>query len=106
MPLHPLVTPSEIGTAPSSLLPEKEALRNSLATSRFSSMTPSPLPPLPYKRHREPHNPPPHRFPALLWVSLAQELAPTRAQAITATTPHRPAASVAPHAYTASSCAS
>jgi hypothetical protein len=37
---------------------------------RATSMVPSPLPPLPYKRCQEPHNLPPHLFPAFLWVSL------------------------------------
>jgi hypothetical protein len=60
-------------------------------------MTSSPLPPPPYKRRQEPHNPLPHPFPTLFWVSLTQELAFVGAHVIvTAATPHRPAASVTP----------
>jgi hypothetical protein len=60
-------------------------------------MTSSPLPPPPYKRRQEPHNPLPHPFSTLFWVSLTQELAFVGAHVIvTAATPHRPAASVTP----------
>jgi hypothetical protein len=57
-------------------------------------MVPSPLPPPPYKRHREPHNPPLHLFPTILWVSLAQKLTLAEAQVVIATTPRRSTASV------------
>jgi hypothetical protein len=66
-------------------------------------MIPSPLPPPPYKRCHEPHNPPPHLFPAFIWVSLAHKLALTGAQVITANTPRHPTASVTPTPQAATS---
>jgi hypothetical protein len=74
-----LLSPSETDAAPSSLFQKTEALK-----------TPLPLPPPPYKRRREPHNPSLLLFPVLLWVSLVQELALIGAQVIAATTLHRP----------------
>jgi hypothetical protein len=67
--------------------------RTPLAVDDFSSTTLSPIPPSPYKRRREAHNPLPHLFPAFFWGSLAQELALIGAQLTTATTPHRLTAS-------------
>jgi hypothetical protein len=59
-------------------------------------MKPSPLPPPPYNRRWEPHNPSPHPFSTLLWVSLAQELSLVGAQITAAATPRRPDTSIVP----------
>jgi hypothetical protein len=75
LPHRMLLSPSEMGVAPSSHFPEMKSLNNSTRPDHFSSMTPSPLPPPPYKKRQEPHNPPPHPLSSFLWFSLVQ--APT-----------------------------
>jgi hypothetical protein len=78
-----LLFPSEMGAGSSSLFLKTKVLKNL-------------LPPPSYKRRWESHNPPPHPFSALLWVSLTEELTLAGAQVAAATTPRRPVASVAP----------
>jgi hypothetical protein len=93
-PHHMLLSPSEIGATHSSLLPKHWIPL--LTVDHFSFTVLSLLPPLPYKRRREPHNLSQHPFPVFLWVSPAKELALTGAQVTAATTPHRLTASVTP----------
>jgi hypothetical protein len=80
----------ETGDAPSSLSPKRKHWRTPLTIDCFSSTVPFPLPPLPYKICREPHNPLSHPFPTFLWVCLVQELTLARAQVATSTTPRHP----------------
>jgi hypothetical protein len=91
-----LLSPSEMGVAPSSHFLEMKSLNNSTRPDHFSSMTPSPLPPPPYKKRQEPHNLPPHPLSSFLWFSLVQAPTLTGAQVVVATTPRRMTAFVAP----------